>query len=175
MRKAIALGIVTGSLCFAAGCGSGAAQPLSVARVHLRPAPGWHVGSTPAQACIGGNRRRCVHAEGWASTVRYRDCPICVAPHSTIAALPPNGIIIQLSSSRERPAYEDHGSWPPKLRASQVHAGFEGVEDKYGVIQTSGQTEDGVNHSLYVWFGNAHPSARQLARANAELASAASA
>jgi hypothetical protein len=27
----------------------------------------------------------------------------------------------------------------------------------------------GVEHLLYVWFGRAHPTRRQLARANAEL------
>jgi hypothetical protein len=34
------------------------------------------------------------------------------------------------------------------------------------------RTHDGVEHFLFVWFGRAHPTGRQLARANAELRTA---
>ena len=145
---------------------------LVVSPPHLRAAPGWHVGSTRAHACVGVSRSRCVQAEAWASTVRYRDCPDCSPPHKTLAALPPSGIVIQLTNGRERPAYGPRGSWPPRLRASQVVGPFEGEPPRFSVIQLARRTRDGVEHFLFVWFGRAHPTRHQLARANAELSTA---
>src|SRR5205085_6719656 len=100
------------------------------------------------------------------------DCANCSPPHRTLAALPPSGIVMQLSNARERPSYGPLGSWPPpRLHASQVHGGFEGepAREHIGVIQLMVRSRDGVEHFLFVWFGRTHPSARQLARANAEL------
>lgn len=142
---------------------------LVVSPPHFRAAPGWHVGSTRAHACVGVSRSRCVDAEAWASTVRYRDCPNCSPPHKTLGALPPNGIVIQLSKGRERPAYGPRGSWPPRLRRSQVVAPFEGAPRLIGVIQLSARLRNGVEYSVFAWFGRAHPTRRQLARANTEL------
>lgn len=135
----------------------------------FRAAPGWHVGSTRDQTCVGVSRSRCVQAEAWASTVRFRDCPNCVPAHRTLAALPPDGIVIQVTNARERPARVPRGAWPPRLRASQVVGPFEGEPPRFGVIQFEARTRDGVEHSLFVSFGRAHPTRRQLARANAEL------
>ena len=140
---------------------------LVVSPPHFRAAPGWNVGSRPAHACPGVSRERCVQAPGWASTVRYRDCPGCL-PHHTLAHLPPSGIIIQLSNSRERPSRALAGKWPPRMRARDVSAGFEGVPRRYGVFQASARTGT-LEHSVFVWFGRAHPTRHQLARANAEL------
>jgi hypothetical protein len=142
---------------------------LVVAPPHFRAAPGWHVGSTHVHACVGVSRSRCVTAEAWASTVRYRDCPNCSPPHKTLAALPLNGIIIQLSKGRERPAYGPLRSWPPRIRASQVVAPFEGAPRRVGVIQLTARTRYGVEYFAFVWFGRAHPTRGQLARANVEL------
>jgi hypothetical protein len=142
---------------------------LVVAPPHFRAAPGWHVGSTRAHACVGVSRSRCVQAQAWASTVRYRDCPNCSPPHKTLAALPRNGIVIQLTDGRERRAYGRRRSWPPRLRASQVVRPFEGAPARISVIQLVVRSRDGVEHFLFVWFGRAHPTRRQLARANAEL------
>ena len=61
---------------------------LVVSPLHFRHAPGWHVGSQSAHACAGVSASRCVQASGWASTVRYRDCPNCSPPHKTLAHLP---------------------------------------------------------------------------------------
>jgi hypothetical protein len=145
---------------------------LAVSPPHFRAAPGWHVGHTLAHACVGVSRSRCVTAEAWASTVRYRDCPNCVAPHKTLDVLPPSGIVIQLSKARERPEYGQRGSWPPRLRAAQVTGPFEGEPARFGVIQLMVRSREGVERSLFVWFGRAHPTRRQLARANAELRTA---
>jgi hypothetical protein len=143
---------------------------LDVAPPHFRAAPGWHVGSTRAHACVGVSRSRCVHAEAWASTVRYRDCADCVPPHKTLSALPPSGIVIQVTNARERPAYGTLGSWPPRIRASQIIRGpFEGEPARFSYFEEFVRSGGGVEHSLFVWFGRRHPTTRQLARANAEL------
>src|SRR5437899_12878050 len=141
---------------------------LVVSPPHFRAAPGWHVGSRPAHTCVGVSPSRCVQASGWASTVRYRDCPNC-APHRTLTLLPPSGIVIQLSNVRERSDYKMPRGWPPRLRASQVVGPFEGEPRQYGLIQLGRRDRSGVEHFLFVWFGRPHPTRRQLARANAEL------
>jgi hypothetical protein len=141
---------------------------LVVPTPHFRAAPGWHVGSSPPRACVGVPAGSCVWAAGWASTVRYRDCPNCIPPHHTLAQLPLGGIIIQLTQARERTERAPVGSWPPRIRAGKITAGFEGVSNRYGVFQTFIRTGH-IERSLFVWFGRAHPTRRQLARANAEL------
>jgi hypothetical protein len=109
-----------------------------------------------------------VQAEGWAATVRYRDCGDCVPPHRTLAHLPQGGIVIQLLVGRERPAKGPVGSWPPRIRARDVTGPFEGEPDRYGVFQKFVRTGT-LERSLFVWFGRKHPTRRQLGRANAEL------
>jgi hypothetical protein len=144
---------------------------LVVSPPHFRATPAWQVGSSHSRPCVGTSASRCVWAAGWASTVRYRDCPNCVAPHRTLAHLPPKGIVIQLMKTRERPPHMQTGSWPPGIRRQDVHPGFEGVPRRYGSFQFAVRT-DGIERSLFVWFGRAHPTRQQLARANAELRTA---
>jgi hypothetical protein len=148
------------------------AAALVVSPPHLATAPGWHVGSTRAHACPGVSRSRCVQEEGWASTVRYRDCADCVPPHRTLAHLPPSGIVIQLSYARERPVRMPHAAWPPRIRSRDVTVGFEGEpQGRYGVYEYGGRSGT-LERFVFVWFGRPHPTRRQLARANAELRSA---
>jgi hypothetical protein len=143
---------------------------LDVPVPHLSPATGWHVGSTRAHVCVGVSRSRCVQAEAWASTVRYRDCPDCSPPHKTLAALQPRGIIIQVTYAHEHPPYGKRGHWPVQIRASQiVSSPFEGEPAGFSYVQTEVRSRDDVEHFLFVWFGRAHPTGRQVARANAEL------
>jgi hypothetical protein len=146
---------------------------LVVTPPHFRAAPGWHVGSRPAHTCPGVPASRCVQASGWASTVRYRDCPTCVPPHHTLAHLPPAGIVIQLSYGRERPARAPVGTWPPRIRARDLTVGFEGAPypPRNAVFQKFVRTGT-LERYLFVWFGRAHPTRRQLARANTELRTA---
>jgi hypothetical protein len=144
VKAAAALAVVL----LAAGCGGGAPRPT------FHAAPGWQAGSSGSRA--------------WASTVAYRDCRDCVPPHRTIAALPPNGVIIQLASVRSRLS-RDVGSWPPRIRLHDVQPGFEGVPYRYGFCERSVQNGRVVRW-VYVWFGRARPTPRQLAKANAELA-----
>jgi hypothetical protein len=145
---------------------------LDVTPPRFSSASGWHVGSTPTHSCdVGMTRGRCVMAEAWASTVPYRDCPNCVPPHETLATLPPDGIIIQLTDARERPPYGRPGDWPTQSHASQVIRGpFEGEPGRdFSYVQLVVRTPDDVEHFLFIWFGRPHPTAQQLARANAEL------
>src|SRR4051812_44417309 len=136
---------------------------LVVSPPHFRAAPGWHAGSRPAHACRGVSSSRCVQAPGWASTVRYRDCPDCIPPHGTLAHLPPRGILIQLLNAHERPARAPLGKWPPQIRRKDLQlGGGEGIPRRDSYAQwliRSGQVE----HYLWVWFGRTHPTRHQLA------------
>jgi hypothetical protein len=143
---------------------------LDVAPPRFSSAHGWHVGSTPSHSCVGVTGGRCVMAVAWASTVPYLDCPDCVPPHKTLATLPPDGIVIQLTDARERPAYGQRGIWPTRIRPSQVTSGpFEGEPARFSYSQLVVRSPGDVEHFLFVWFGRRHPTAPQLARANAEL------
>lgn len=99
--------------------------------------------------------------------MRLRDCAICV-PHKTLAHLSPGGIIIQLTKAREQPPRARVASWPPLIRPKDVQAGFEGVPNRHGVFQPFVRTGH-LERYVFVWFGRAHPTRHQLARANAEL------
>lgn len=149
-----------------ASCGGGG--KLSVAPAHFRAAPSWHDGTQPVHACPGFSPKQCVQVLGWASTASYRDGEN-VPPYRTLAASPPDGIVIQeLNSTERRPSRTPTGTWPPRISAQDVTAGFEGEPTTIGVFQyltRTGSTE----RYLFVWFGRAHPTDEQLARANAEL------
>jgi hypothetical protein len=100
--------------------------------------------------------------------VEYLDCGDCVPPHRTLTALPPDGIVIQELNGRERPPVFGSKPWPPQIGAGDVTGPFEGEPPKYGVFQYTARTGS-TERSLFVWFGRPHPTAHQLARANAEL------
>lgn len=129
---------------------------LVVAPPHFRPAPGWQVGAGTSW--------------GWASTVPYRDCRDCVPPHRTLAHLPPGAIVLQLGNFRaERPPEARPGKWPPRIRLKSLQrGGAEGIPRHVAYAEWFIRSR-GIEHYLWVWFGRAHPSRRQLARANAEL------
>lgn len=129
---------------------------LALAPPYFQAAPGWHVGADGSW--------------GWASSVRYRDCRDCVPPHRTLAHLPPGGILIQLGNFRaEHPPQASPGQWPPRIRQQDViGGGGEGIPRHVGYAQWFRRSR-GIEHYLWVWFGRAHPTRRQLARANAEL------
>ena len=98
----------------------------------------------------------------------YRDCGNCVPPHRTLAALPPDGIVIQELNGTERPLKIGQRPWPPRIRARKVTGPFEGEPPRYGVFQYTARTGS-VERSLFIWFGRPHPTPQQLSRANAEL------
>ena len=131
------------------------------------PHTGWHTGHTAVRACPGVSATRCVQAASWASTTRRHDCDACI-PHRTLRALPPDGIILQVLVSAERPlSGRAFGAWPPTIRGSNLR-GIEGIPSHYGVFQRAGRYRA---EGVYVWafFGRAHPTVAQLDAANAEL------
>jgi hypothetical protein len=142
---------------------------LAVVPARFAPHAGWHAGHERPHACVGVTASRCVTAASWASTIRWRDCGWCL-PHETIAALPPDGIALQISTTRERPLVaRTTTGWPPRIAPRDVVAGFEGVPARYGVFQRFARFR-GVEVYVWGWFGRAQPTRAQLSAANTELA-----
>jgi hypothetical protein len=76
---------------------------------------------------------------------------------------------IQITLALEHPIRVGHTStWPARVRRRDVRAGFEGLPGRFGVYQ--GQTLVGTREVfVFIVFGRAVPTRRQLRRANAEL------
>jgi hypothetical protein len=141
-----------------------------LAAPHFADGHGWHVGEIGVRACVGVPKRTCSQAVGWASTNPWHDCADCIPPHRTLASFRPGDIAIQMSLVRE--AYRERPlRWPPRIRRDDVAGPFEGGPDTMGVVQRSGRLH-GLNVSFFVFFGRLHPTAAQLARAQAELRTA---
>jgi hypothetical protein len=145
------------------------AASAALSPAHFAQRPGWHVGAGRVHACPGVPRARCVQVTSRASTVPWRDCTECL-PHKTLARLPRDGVAIQLTLAREHRPPPGALSWPPRLRAGEAQ-GLEGLPARIGTIQRTGRL-GGSYAGLVVFFGRPHPTPRQLARADAELASA---
>jgi hypothetical protein len=81
----------------------------------------------------------------------------------------PSGIGIQVTLALERPLrVHPTFAWPPRVNRRNVHAGFEGLPGRIGVYQ--GQTRVGTREVfVFIIFGRAVPTRRQLSRVNAEL------
>lgn len=140
---------------------------LALQPVMFAPHSGWYTGHGATHACTGASAARCLQASSWASTRPWRDCAECL-PHRTIATLPRDGIILQVTiSTAGRHVGRRGGAWPPTIRAGNL-SGIEGVSSRYGVFQRSARYG---RRDVYVWafFGRARPTASQLAAANAEL------
>ena len=120
---------------------------------HFPGGPGWYTGASGTHA--------------WAATVPLRDCANCI-PHRTLATLPRDGIVIQLTVATEPRVHFRAVRWPTQITAADVLSGFEGVPARYGFVQQYTHTGR-VEHLLWVWFGRARPTAAQLAAANAQL------
>jgi len=135
---------------------------------HFAPAAGWQVRQGRAHACVGVPATRCVQVTTVASTTRFRDCLVCL-PHRTVATMRAGDIAIQLTVAIEHPLRAKRAfAWPPRITRRTVVAPFEGLPARIGVYQ--GATLVGRREvSVFVVFGRAVPTNRQLARANAEL------
>ena len=81
----------------------------------------------------------------------------------------PRDIAIKLGVARERPVRAKRTfAWPPRITRREVVGHFEGLPARIGVYQ--GATLIGRREvSVFVVFGRAAPTNRQLRRANAEL------
>lgn len=150
----------------AASATSGAESRL--APVQFAPATGWHLLTGTVHACPGVRAARCSQVTSQASTTRWRDCVECL-PHRTLAAMPRNGIAIQITVAIEHPPRAAHTfAWPPHVSRTKIHLGFEGLPGRIGVYQDLSRI--GMREvSLFVFFGRPSPTARQIRRANTEL------
>jgi hypothetical protein len=148
-----------------------AAASLSTTPAEFAPANGWYVGAGTLQTCPGVPAARCSQRWFWTATVPWKDCPFCL-PHRTVGTLPRNGIAISASIVIERPiAAKREVAWPPRIRATDVGARFEGLPRRIGVYQLFARVGKGREIYLVVFFGRADPTPRQIGKANARLAS----
>lgn len=80
----------------------------------------------------------------------------------------PDDIAIQVQLSVQRPLAGKPTEWPLRVRGTDVVGGIEGIPASIGVYQRFGRVGR-YDVYAFVFFGRAHPTARQLARANSEL------
>lgn len=144
------------------GCGG-----TAVSTPQFRAAAGWHVGSRSARACHV-RHTHCARALGWAATVPCTDCAADL-PLRTLAALPPGGVVIKLVNFRIGDTHPPERLWPSRVRASDVELSHAALTGRSLFLAMRAGRTGAIDWSFLVLFGRAHPMARQLARANAEL------
>ena len=132
------------------------------------PAHGWYAGS--ARLADAGCAR-CVQTESWASTVPYRDPANQLPPHRTMAALPPDGVIVHVTRSWEpSPPAWVRRVHPLRIARSATTAAFEGNTTRGRVSLWMGSTwRAGSYVGVWVLFGRPTPTASQVRKAQAEL------
>jgi hypothetical protein len=138
--------------------------PGTVDPATFAEADGWHTGDTgPAKMQPDGEQ-----TISWASTIPYKDSGFQFPPHATQDALPPDGIAIVVMLSQSGP----HSNGPdtsPRLDLAGATVGtFEGMDPSK---QTRMLTLHAHNYGGQIWvmFGQEHPTADQVDRAQAEL------
>lgn len=139
----------------------------ALAPARFAPAAGWQVRVGKPHACVGVSASRCSQVTTVASTTRFRDCLECL-PHRTVAAMRAQDIAIKLTVAIERPLRTKRTfAWPPRIVRRAV-TGLEGLPARIGVYQ--GSTLVGSREVfVFIVFGRAVPTDRQLKRVNAEL------
>src|SRR5262249_6729152 len=137
--------------------------PGTVDPATFAAADGWDTGSTGAAKEQPDGQQ----TMSWASTIPYRDSGFQFPPTQTLAALPPDGVV--LIAQLDQNASE---GGPP------VHAPFRLSDFQEGAFEGLGSGNDPrsfggryANYDVTIWalFGRAHPTDEQLARAQAEL------
>jgi hypothetical protein len=137
--------------------------PGRVEPATFAPADGWLRGSSGAAKIQPDGEQ----TTSWASTVPYRDSSDQFPPHETLAALPPDGVLVvawlQQFGAEHAPLEE-----PPFRLAEFTNGSFEGVPQQNATrMLHAGARNYGV--TLWVFFGREHPTDEQLERAQAEL------
>jgi len=160
--RVVIVAIGTGVLL--AGCGG-----TAVSTPRFRATSRWHVGSRTARA-FDVRHTHGVRAFGWAATVPCRDCAADL-PLRTLAALPPDGVVIKLVNFRLGDTHPAQRPWPPRIRTSDVELTHAALTGRPLFLAMRAGRTGSIDWSFLVWFGRAHPTATQLARANAELRS----
>jgi hypothetical protein len=145
---------------------SGDFYPGSVEPATFTAANGWHTGTSGSTDAKPDGQQTFT----WASTISYLDTPFQFPPHSTLDALPPDGIAIDVQlygpDERARPA-----AFPFRMAQAGAPGSFEGVGPRTPLYGLGGRVP-GQRYSAHVsvFFGRPHPTHDQLAAADAELA-----
>jgi len=113
------------------------------------------------------------HTWTWAATVPYRDEPFQFPPSRTLEHLPPDGIVIDVQLDGPDPHVGEGGQvarLPFKVGDADPGS-FEGMPPQFPLYSLGGRAP-GQRYSVEVsvTFGRQHPTADQLAAADAELA-----
>jgi hypothetical protein len=141
--------------------------PGTVEAATFASAPGWDTGTTgPAKEQPDGQQTMT-----WASTVPYRDSGFQLPPRDTIEQLPPDGIVIdaQLFGPVER--YERNAEPPFRIEQAEREFPWEGQVGEVPLYSIGGRVHgQSYEVSIWVFFGRNHPTAEQVAAADAELA-----
>jgi len=132
------------------------------------PAPGFRTRVSRRQ-----HERCLVRRTSWAATVPFTNGPNELPPHSMIAALPPDGIIMAIVQSHECRALRGIRAFAPPLALSHaVRMGFEGPRgDTLPLYRLIGRFPGRYYFDVWVFFGRHRPTAAQFARAARELSS----
>lgn len=137
--------------------------PGRVEPATFAPADGWHTGSSGAAEIQPDGEQ----ATSWASTIPYRDSGDQFPPHETLAALPPDGVLLvvwlqQFGIEHAPPA------GPPFRLQNFTDGSFEGMPQQNATLTLHAGTR-AYDATLWAFFGREHPTHDQLADAQAEL------
>jgi hypothetical protein len=135
-------------------------QGLPPARLPAQP--GWFVGARGGKLLAEGGQ-----TTTWAATVPYRDPPLQIPPSRTLSRLPRDGVIIWVSLSRDS-ALRIRPVNSRRIRPRLIASYLEGLPPGIGVYGASVR-KTGYDLHLRVFFKTLHPSAKVIARAQAEL------
>jgi hypothetical protein len=143
---------------------SGDFYPGVVRPPRFARASGWHAGSTRPRPAEAVNQ-----VEAWAATVPYLDEPNQMPPHKTLARLGPHDVAIWLLAYRDDRAPPSRARRQPPFRLGSCSwGGFEGAP-QYPLCTIEGDRAGRYDIELRIFFGGAHPTRADRARAQAEL------
>lgn len=145
------------------GAEAGDFYPGTVEPATFAPADGWDTGSS-GRAQIQPDGQTTM---SWASTIPYRDESLGFPPSRTLAALPPDGIVVLARLDQYGRTNAPAGR-PPFRLSDFVEGSFEGLGPENSPRQLGVHVDD-YDLQLWAFFGRAHPTAEQLARAQEEL------
>jgi hypothetical protein len=115
--------------------------------------------------------RRCYGSilSSWASTAPYRDQPDQFPPHKTLAALPPEGIVIVVWLSRHPGSRSRLPRQQAPFKIAHTPGSFEGVPSSRATYGSGADVKGRFDVTLWVFFGRTEPTTEQLDRAQAEV------
>jgi hypothetical protein len=128
-------------------------------------APGWSSGTSGSAELEPGGEQ----TTSWASTAPYRDQPDQFPPHKTLAALPPEGIVIVVWLSRHPGSRSRLPRQQAPFKIAHTPGSFEGVPSSRATYGSGAHVKGRFDVTLWVFFGRTEPTTEQLDRAQAEV------